>query len=54
MNRNQLKERANLERKYLYECLKMVYGTSARKHVYSWGEFAITFLKHYTVKLVEN
>ncbi len=26
----------------------------ARKHVYSWGIFAINFLKNYTVKLLEN
>ncbi len=26
----------------------------ARKHVYSWGEFAIHFLKNYKVKWVEK
>ncbi len=26
----------------------------ARKHVYSWGEFAIHFLKNYKVKWLEK
>ncbi len=29
-------------------------GVSAKKRVYSWGEFEIKFLKNYTVKLLNN
>ncbi len=29
-------------------------GASARKHLDAWGEFAIHFLRNYTVKIFKN
>ncbi len=29
-------------------------GASGRMHFYSWGEFAINFLRNYTVKILKN
>ncbi len=54
MNRNQLKERANLYRKYFYEGLQMGHGLKVLMHLDACGEFGFNFLQIYTVKIFQT